>query len=106
VMRGLRAGRGEMVLGTDEQAGKALELTVRKGGDIVHIRDPKTGQIWEVDTGKYRIALAGEPEGLSIELPDRGTVTLKTGDGGKLAIISGLRNWPDGRQPKPIRDRD
>src|SRR5262249_2556315 len=47
----LQTDRGEMVVQTDDES---LELVVRKGGEIVRIRDPKSGQIWEVDTKNYQ----------------------------------------------------
>jgi serine/threonine protein kinase/WD40 repeat protein len=78
--------RGDVIVQTDD---KSLELTVRRGGEIVRIRDPQSGQIWDVDTKNYRIADAKEPDGLSIELPGKGTITLRTRDGKRVTVTTG-----------------
>src|SRR5262249_32832378 len=74
VIRRIPTNHGEIVLATDDAS---LEVTVRKGGDIVRIRDTNSGQIWELDAKKYRIASLDHPDGLTVELPKRGTTTLK-----------------------------
>src|SRR5262249_61078724 len=70
----IQTERGEVVVQTDD---KSLELTVRKGGRIVRIRDLKHQQSWDVDTKDYQIAVADQPGGLVIELPGHGTWTLR-----------------------------
>ncbi len=85
--------RGDIVITTHD---KALELTVGKGGDIVRIHDPRSGQTWEVDTKKYRIAVANEPNGLVVELPGHAPTTLYRRNGELVAVIdfSGTKPQP------------
>ena len=95
--------RGEtFVVQTDDDA---LELTIQKNGAIVRIRDTKTGQTWNLDTEKYRLALADAPDGLAIELEGKGTITLRREGGGKLTITTGVPKVagpPPEPQPVPL----
>ncbi len=77
--------RGDIVVETDD---KSLKLTLRKGGALIRIRDPQTGQAWDVDTRNYRIADADRPEGLAIDLPGRGTLTLRRQGGGTVTVTT------------------
>jgi WD40 repeat protein len=81
----LQTDRGEIVVQTDDPT---LELIVRKGGGIVRIRDPKSGQIWEVDTKNYRLATVDHPDGLTVDLPGRGTITLRRPGGGTVTVTT------------------
>jgi WD40 repeat protein len=92
----LETGRGEIVVQTDD---KGLELTVRKNGQIIRIRDPKSGQTWDVDTKRYQIADADQPDGLVIELPGRGTITLRRKGGGTVTVTTGPRGVPVAEAP-------
>jgi WD40 repeat protein len=98
----LRTGRGEVVIETDDPS---LELTVRDNGEIVRIRDPKSGQAWDVDTKNYQIAAADRPAGLAVELPGRGKVTLRRKGGGTVTVtttsieIVGQAPWWQGILP-------
>jgi WD40 repeat protein/serine/threonine protein kinase len=78
--------KGEVVFTTDDDS---LELTVRKGGEIVRIRDPNSGQTWDVDTKHYLITALDHPDGLIIELPERGVLALRKKDGGKVTVTTG-----------------
>ncbi len=89
--------KGKVVLTTDDDS---LELTVRKGGEIIRICDLKTDQTWDVDTKNYRIASLDHPDGLTIELPDRGTITLKKKDGGKVTVTTIPKG---GDQPRAVK---
>jgi WD40 repeat protein len=91
--------KGEIVLTTDDES---LELTAREGGKIVRIRDPHSGQTWDVDTKNYRISSLEHPDGLTIELPERGTITLKKKDGGKLTIVTGPKGIAAPTDPPKI----
>jgi WD40 repeat protein/tRNA A-37 threonylcarbamoyl transferase component Bud32 len=93
----LSTDRGDIVVQTDSD----LELTVEKDGRIVRIRDPKTGQIWELDTKDYRLARADDPNGLAIELPGRGTITLRRKDGTIITVSTA----PRGTVPEPVTVR-
>jgi WD40 repeat protein len=82
----LKTDRGEIVVQTDD---KTLELTVRKNGEIIRIRDPHSRQTWDVDTKHYQIADADKPGGLVIKLSGRGTLTLHRQGGGTVTVTTG-----------------
>ena len=46
-----------------------MEVVGKPGGELVRIRDTRSGQTWELDAGKYRLGLADQPDGLKIDLP-------------------------------------
>src|SRR5262249_11863475 len=86
--------RGEITVETED---KSLELTVRKGGKIVRLHDTRTGQTWNLDTENCQLAVADEPGGLSIALPEREPLILHRQDGGKVTV-----RWGPVNQPSPI----
>jgi uncharacterized protein (TIGR03067 family) len=43
-----------------------VEVVMRRNGEVVLVRDAKTGQTWEYDTLKNQIGLAGRPAGLKL----------------------------------------
>jgi hypothetical protein len=88
----IQTQRGEVVLRTDDPD---LEVVLRKNGELVRIRDLKSGQTWELNTRNYSIGMADRPGGLTINLPDREPLTLRRGDRDVLTIT---------RQPCPARD--
>jgi WD40 repeat protein len=60
-----------------------------------------------VDTKNYRITALDHPDGLTIELPDRGTITLKKKDGGKVTVTAAPKPvLPVAEGPKPRRVTD
>ncbi len=68
-----------------------IELVVRKGGAVVRIIDPTSGDKWDLDANKYDLAAAGQPDGLRIALPDREPFVFKRGDKGVLTVTRGPR---------------
>jgi WD40 repeat protein len=94
----IRTDRGEVVVRTDDAS---LELVVQQGGRIVRIRDPKSGQTWELDTRNYHLALADQPKGLRIELKDRGTVTIRRDAGGVVTVTTAPKG-SEGAEPVRI----
>jgi WD40 repeat protein len=90
--------RGDVT--TVQSDDKSFELTVTKGR-IVSIRDLKTASTWNVDTENLRIADASRPEGLTIELPRKGKMTLRSRDG-RIVTVSTEPN--EVAEPsKPVR---
>ncbi len=92
--------RGEIVVETDD---KSLKLTVRKSGEIIRIRDPRTGQAWDVDTKNYQLAAADQPDGLAINLPGRGTLTLRRQGGGTVTVTTRPKEDIPPPIPEPVR---
>jgi WD40 repeat protein len=74
----IQTEKGELVIRTDDPN---IEIITKKNGEIVRIRDSKTGQVWEVDTKNYRVASFDQPDGLTIDLPGRGVITFRRRDG-------------------------
>jgi WD40 repeat protein/serine/threonine protein kinase len=91
--------RGDIVVQTDDNS---LELTVEKGGRIIRIRDPKTKESWDVDTKDWLISAADRPDGLAIELPGRGSITLRRRAGGTVTVTTGPRGVPPSDPPKIV----
>lgn len=77
--------RGEVVLTTDDPG---VELIARKGGELVRIRDAKSGQTLELDTKKLTLRDLEHPAGLALEVPWGGKVTFKS-SGGKVVVTAG-----------------
>src|SRR5262249_22617356 len=48
-------------------------------------------------------ALADQPDGLAVELPGRGTITLRRKDGGTVAVTTEPKGVPVAEQPKGVR---
>jgi hypothetical protein len=61
----VQTDKGEVTLQTDDPT---IELVVAKGGKLVRIVDPKSGQKWELDPEKFQLGLADSPDGLTIDL--------------------------------------
>jgi serine/threonine protein kinase/dipeptidyl aminopeptidase/acylaminoacyl peptidase len=93
--------RGDVT--TVQSDDKSFELTVTKGR-IVSIRDLKTDSTWNVDTENLRIADASRPEGLTIELPRKGKVTLRSRDGRTVTVSTEPNEVAE--SPKPVRVLD
>lgn len=91
----LITNRGEIIVQTDDDS---LELTVKKGR-VIRIRDTKSGEAWDVDARNYQIARADAAEGLTMELPQRGTLTLRRRGGGRLTVTTEGEDIGDARAP-------
>lgn len=86
----IQTDKGEIVIQTDDPN---LEIVTRKGGAIVAIRDPKSGQTWELDTKNLTMRDLEHPDGLALEVPWRGKVTIRSG-GGKVSVAAGPQDAP------------
>jgi uncharacterized protein (TIGR03067 family) len=53
-----------------------IEVVMKRKGEIVLIRDTKTGQTWEYDTIKDQFGLADQADGLKLGLPEKGEFVL------------------------------
>jgi WD40 repeat protein/serine/threonine protein kinase len=84
----LRTPAGEVTVETDDPN---IELTAR-GPDLVRIRDLKNGTVLTLDAGKYTLAMADDPDGLTVDLPD-GPVVLRRA-GAKVVTITRRRPVP------------
>jgi WD40 repeat protein len=67
--------KGEVVIETDDPD---VEVVVLRGGKEVTVLDPRSRQKVRLDTGEYTLRLAGNPDGLKIDVPP--TFTLRRGD--------------------------
>jgi WD40 repeat protein len=83
--------KGEVVIQTDDPN---IEIVTKKGGEIVRIRDPKTGQAWELNTKNLTMRDLEHPDGFTIVLAGRGSMTFKSA-GGKVVVSS----WADPLKP-------
>jgi tRNA A-37 threonylcarbamoyl transferase component Bud32 len=79
----IQRDRDEVVLETDDPE---VEVVIKRGGDLVRIVDPKSKQTWELDTRKFRLGMADQPDGLKIDLPGKEPFLLRRGDKGVLTI--------------------
>jgi WD40 repeat protein len=75
---------GEITVQTDDAD---IEVVTRKNGDIIRIRDKKTGQKWDLDTKKLNLGLADSDDGLRIDLDGKGPFILKRRDGRTVTIV-------------------
>jgi WD40 repeat protein len=99
----IRTNKGDVVIQTDDPA---LEIVTKKGGEIVRIRDPQSGQTWELDIKNLTMRDLEHPDGLALEVPWRGKVTLKS-SGGKVVVTTGPKGVePAAEQPKSLRVTD
>jgi WD40 repeat protein/tRNA A-37 threonylcarbamoyl transferase component Bud32 len=71
----ITSDKGEVVIETDDSD---VEVVVTQGGKEVTILDPRSRQKVTLDTGEYTVRLAGNPDGLKIDMPE--TFTLRRGD--------------------------
>ena len=53
----------EITIETDDPD---VEVVMKRKGELVRIRDAKTGQTWEYDTLRKQIGLGGQPGGLKL----------------------------------------
>jgi WD40 repeat protein len=67
--------KGEVVIETE---GPDVEVVVKQGGKVVTVLDTRSKQKVTLDTGEYTVRLAGNPDGLKIDMPE--TFTLRRGD--------------------------
>jgi WD40 repeat protein len=81
----IQTDKREIVIRVDDSS---LEIVTRKGGEIVRIRDPKTGQAWELDTRHLTIRDLERPDGFTIKLDGRGELTFKSA-GGTVSVSTG-----------------
>lgn len=54
-----------------------IEVVMKRKGELVCIRDPRSGQTWELNTLTNQVGLADQPEGLKLELPGREPFVLR-----------------------------
>src|SRR5262249_18223703 len=93
----IKTDKGEVVVQTDDPN---LEIVTRKGGEIVRIRDTKSGQTWELDTKNLTMRDLEHPDGLALEVPWRGKVTLRS-SGGEGVGTGGGAGGAGGAVPPP-----
>jgi WD40 repeat protein len=91
----IRTDQGEVTIQTDDPN---IEVVVKKGGKLVRIVDPQSGQKWELDPERYQIGMADQPDGLTIELDGKEPFTLKS-KGGKLVTITREPERAAGKPP-------
>src|SRR5262249_6455911 len=53
-----------------------IEVVMKRKGEVVLIRDAKSGQTWGLDLIKNQIGLADQPGGLALSLPDGAAVVM------------------------------
>jgi WD40 repeat protein len=64
----------EITIATDDPD---IEVVMKRKGEVVRVIDKKSGQIWEIDTTTNQIGLADTPNGLTLPLPESGSVVMK-----------------------------
>jgi uncharacterized protein (TIGR03067 family) len=100
----VKTSRGEITIKTDDSD---IEVVTRKNGDLVLIRDTKTGKTWDLDTKKLNLGLADDPDGLRIELDGKQPFVLRRRGGGLVVITGpaeeGTRPLPP--QPPPVQPK-
>jgi WD40 repeat protein len=67
--------KGEVVIEAEDPE---VEVVVKRGGKVVTVLDPRSKQKVTLDTGEYTVRLAGNADGLKIDMPE--TFTLRRGD--------------------------
>jgi serine/threonine protein kinase/WD40 repeat protein len=67
--------RGEIEIQTDDPT---VAVVIRQSGKVVEIVDLKSKRKAVLRSGEYTVSLAGDPQGLKIDLPS--TLTLRRGD--------------------------
>jgi WD40 repeat protein/tRNA A-37 threonylcarbamoyl transferase component Bud32 len=78
----VKRGKEVIAVETDDPA---VEVVMRRNGELIRIIDTKTNQTWELDT--LRMRLTPDGNGLSIDLPGKDPATLRRVDGGKVAVV-------------------
>jgi tRNA A-37 threonylcarbamoyl transferase component Bud32 len=89
----IQTDNGEFTIRTDDPQ---VEVVLRKGGQIVRLRDPVSGKTWELDANRYQIGLADEAGGLTIGLEEGQTVTLRRKGRAVLTVTRGKAGPPPG----------
>ncbi|HYH69240.1 MAG TPA: protein kinase, partial [Urbifossiella sp.] len=64
----------EVVISTDDPD---VEVVMLRKGELVRLRDPKSGQTWELNTLTKQLGLVDQPDGLTVTLPDREPFVLR-----------------------------
>lgn len=54
-----------------------VEVVMKRKGEVVRVIDKKSGQTWEIDTKSNQIGLADSEDGLTLPLPDSGSLVMK-----------------------------
>jgi tRNA A-37 threonylcarbamoyl transferase component Bud32 len=87
----IQTDKGEIVIRTDDPD---IEIVIKRGGELVRVIDGKSKQTWELDTAKYQIGMADQPDGLRIDLSGKGAFTLRRGEKGVLTITRAAEKGP------------
>jgi hypothetical protein len=77
---------------TLETNDKDIEVVLRRGGELLRVRDTKTGEEWELNALTNEIGQVNQPGGLTLKLPDREPIVLRR-MGAKVVTVT--------RLPKP-----
>lgn len=64
----------EVVIETDDPD---VEVVMLRKGELVRLRDPKSGQTWELNTLTSQLGLVDQPDGLTVGLPGREPFVLR-----------------------------
>ena len=83
---GIQTESGEVVIETNDPN---VEVVMKRGGKEVFIVDPQTNQRWQLDAAKYKLSLADQPGGLTIDLPGQQPFILRR-QGEKAATVTRL----------------
>jgi serine/threonine protein kinase len=70
----IHRGNQEITIQTDDPD---IEVVMKRNGELVRIIDRKSGQVWEYDALMNQIGLADTPDGLTLTLPEGGSVVMK-----------------------------
>jgi hypothetical protein len=85
-------GPTEKTLPTDDPS---VALVVR-GRRVVRVLDPQTAHSWDVENRHYWLDIAEQPDGLTIDLPEREPVNVHLAGDGKLTVV---KKGPDVAPP-------
>ncbi|HKB00874.1 MAG TPA: protein kinase, partial [Gemmataceae bacterium] len=75
-----------------------IEVVMKRKGEIVLIRDAKTGRTWEYDTFKHQIGLVDEPDGLKLGVPEGQPFVLRR-NGERAFTVTRLAAWSTWNEP-------
>jgi WD40 repeat protein len=90
----IKTDNGTIEIRTEDENVKIL---AERNGTEVKVLDPKSNQTWVVDTGKWTVRLDGNPDGLTLEMPN--SFTLRRGD--KQVVTVKRVKGPDPVELKP-----
>jgi serine/threonine protein kinase len=79
----VRKNASESVLKTTDPH---LEVVVDKSGSLLRLQDPESNQTWELDPAKYQIEMLDQTGSLKLDVPGRGTLTLRRNRNGELEV--------------------